>query len=176
MSLAFHPSNLTDTIRSFKKKIDSVVAHLLPAYKKTVPRQRLLHLTKEVSDIIPPLSDMDNINLFVRLPILGLALASLQNNDDSAMETEETSLHDYCISMLPGLTEYVLSDENDSRARSGAASCIFAILSFGTLDILDCPVLPLVKDTINPYISAAHDDNSVRNSLSLMALMVSAVA
>jgi hypothetical protein len=150
---------------------------LLPAYKKGAPQETLIKLAKEVSDIVPPLSDTDNINLYVKLPFLGAALGSLQKypvkGTEGIVKADETSLRDSCISMLPGLTDYVMSNEHDSKSRSSAASCIYAIVPLGILNFKGCPVLPLIKNNVNPYLLSANNHKSVRNGLNLMALLVS---
>jgi hypothetical protein len=162
----------------FIQKIQAVLVHLLPAYKKSVPNDTLVKLSEDVSAIVPPLSEEDSINLYIRLPILGAALASLRSYPDGdiyedAMETDQTSLQEICIAMLPGLTEYVLAKDYDAKARSAAASCIYAILSLGNLVATDCPVKPLVKDIINRSLSSAAGHISVLDCLNLMSLMVS---
>lgn len=75
--------------------------------------------------------------------------------------------------MLPGLTEYVLTKEYDSKARSAGASCIFAVLSLGTLVASHCPVKPLVEEVINRSLLSSADRFAVADCLNLMSLMVS---
>jgi hypothetical protein len=150
------------------------VGDLLPAYKKFVPKARLMKLLKGVSNIIPPLSEADNFSLCIRLPVLGAALYCSTDNDSDAdtMETDE-SMEVIANSMLAGLTEYVLSNDYDTRARSAAASCVHATITLGRARGQGCPVIPLVTNVINPAIASAIDMVSVKDCLNLLALVVS---
>ena len=150
------------------------MGELLPAYKKFVPKARLMILLKGVSNIIPPLSEADNFSLCIRLPVLGAALHCSTDNDSEAdaMETAEL-MEDIANSMLVGLTEYVLSNDYDNRARSAAASCIHATITLGRASGKECPVIPLVTNVINPAIASAIDMVSVKDCLNFLALVVS---
>eukprot|EP00980_Cylindrotheca_fusiformis_P004458 scaffold953_cov141-Cylindrotheca_fusiformis.AAC.2 len=160
-------------------QIQAVVVHLLPAYERKVPDGTLVAIAKAVSDIIPPLSEADNIHLYIHLPILGAALASFQRDDfvdDNAMQTDEASLQEICRTMLPGLTQYVLTNEHHSKARSAAASCIFAIFSHGIIDAEECPIMPLVQDVVNKGLTSSADHVTLSNHLNLLSLLASAAA
>lgn len=132
----------------------------------------MLKMLKEVSNIIPPLSEADNFSLCVRLPVLGAALHCSTDKDSGAesMETED-SVDDIASSMLEGLAEYVLSKDYDTGARSAAASCIHATISSRVKG--QCPVSPLVTNVINPAISTENNVVSVKNCLNLLSLVVS---
>jgi hypothetical protein len=146
------------------------VGELLPAYKKFVPKARLMILLKGVSNIIPPLSEADNFSLCIRLPVLGAALHCSTDNDSDG---DAESMEDIANSMLAGLTEYVLSNDYDNRARSAAASCIHATITLGRASGKECPVIPLVTNVINPAIASAIDMVSVKDCLNFLALVVS---
>jgi hypothetical protein len=155
-------------------KIDSVntlVDSLLPAYRKLVPRQRVTHLLKEVSNIIPPLSEADNLKLCIRLPILGVALHGIPDKevDGDGMGTDD-SMEDLATSMLSGLTDFVMSSDYDTGARSAAASCLHAAITLS--DAKECPVRPLVTSSLNPAVAAATDIVAVKDYFNFLALMV----
>ena len=155
-------------------KINQICGDLLPAYKRFVPTSSLIKLSKDVADIVPPLSEADTFALYVRLPILGAALHSSGGDDKVATQADQSeSIDDIVHSMLGGLTQFVLGAEYDARARSAAASCIHATISLYGSNITACPVLPIVKDIVNPALASATSLATAKDCLNLLALLVS---
>jgi hypothetical protein len=144
------------------------VNNLLPAYTQFVPQRRLNTLLSAVSNIMPPLSEEDNVGLCVRLPILGTILCSYAEGGIGL----EASLQDTANSLLPGLAEFALGSVYDSRARSAAASCMHAAITLVPPN-KECPVRLLVTETISPVLSSASSISSVKNCLQILGLVVS---
>ena len=162
---------------------------LLPAYQKFIPRSKAEKLVKMVSDVLPPLSDADNFNLFVKLPLLAAALHSEILEEPRAVDTIESdddsddTMNELLTGMAPALAEYVLCSDFDAQARSAAASCLHAVIASNDRGAKDCPASQIIKTVINPTIKSAYEKclggsspcptAVFKDCLTLYALMVS---
>ncbi len=95
-----------------------VLPHLLAAYHNRTPDEDAKTLVSLTSEMLPPLSDNDNIRLCCILPILSTILAGKHNLDENILTP-----------LLSPLVDYALASENHKAARSAASSCIFSIIS-----------------------------------------------
>lgn len=157
-------------------KVQLVISNLLPAYENNVPVMILVQLNRDVADVLPPMSEADKSTLSTTLPILGSAFSSMDEFpaiEDSAMDTDKLPLQEVCIGMLPGLTEFILTEGNDIETKSSGAFCMHTILSFSNLSTHECPVKPVVDDLVKRFTSAKFDQHAYTDWLNLLSLVVS---
>ena len=130
-------------------------------------------LFKAVSKKVPPLSKADEGDLFVRLPILGAAIqhASPQTLMDAVSGGKDTT--GVVTELLSGLSEYALSSEHLTSARTAAASCIHGLVRNGFDKSAECPIKALVQYATSLLQSSSTDASSVQNCLSFLSLLVS---
>ena len=87
-------------------------------------------LVQIVDQVMPPLSEWDEVKLYVTLPLLAALLTSsnkVWNSLDSA--TLKT-----LSSMITYLAEFSISSDPDAQAKSAASVCLFYILFHGSED------------------------------------------
>lgn len=91
---------------------------MLAAYHNRTPDEDAKTLVSLTSEMLPPLSDNDNIRLCCVLPILSTILAGNHCLNEIILTP-----------LLSPLVDYALARENHEAARSAASSCIFSIIS-----------------------------------------------
>jgi hypothetical protein len=136
----------------------------------------LVQLNRDVADVLPPMSEADKSTLSITLPILGSAMSSIDECpaiEDGDMDAGQSSLQEVCIGMLPELTEFVMTVDNDIETRSSAAYCMHTMLSLGNLGMQECPVKPVVDDLVKRFTSAKFDQHAYTEWLNFLSLMVS---
>jgi hypothetical protein len=142
-------------------------------------------MVKNVAEVLPPLSNGDNIMLCVMLPLLSAALQVHlveAPSEAEAMDSDEATMEDTLLSISQPLAEYALSTDYDSKARSAAASCLHATIASICRD-RDCPALPIVTDVINTSLRSAlakykaatrcSSVIAIKDSFNLLSLVVS---
>lgn len=120
---------------------------------------KLKTMIKGVSDLMPPLSDADNLRMILMLPLLAASLHAdvIVRPDPEAMDTDEDSIETLLLSLLEGLVDYALSSDQQSESRSTAASCLHAAMTkIGRT--LGCPAAPLLHKSIYPALRTAFED------------------
>mmetsp|Transcript_12211 Transcript_12211/g.22894 ORF Transcript_12211/g.22894 Transcript_12211/m.22894 type:complete len:1322 (-) Transcript_12211:95-4060(-) len=156
-----------------------VLPHMLPVYSSNVPDVKVEEILNRVSQVIPPLSDWDGVELSTLLPILSIILAN---------DTElgcQNHIRKTLVQIVPDLVDYTLNKEANLGTRSAAASCSFSIISKYQEDMNSCIGLNLMRCNITPHIVnnieslSAGDFNSYHrndlvDSLNLAAMIASA--
>ena len=128
-----------------------------------------LHIIRQISPIIPPLSDTDYVRLQYSLPILAHCVStslSATDNGDAIVELHQ---------MLPSLCEFSLNADVDEISRSSSSAIIHSII-LGR-DSLNLRVQKLTGESICPvvYESAIKQDFvTFEESLRVLAVIVSA--
>jgi hypothetical protein len=117
------------------------MSSLLPVYLYHVPSNHVLALVSFTSQILPPLSEWDNLKLILILPILAGALVI--NKLGTASNMSE---------LLPFLVEYSLNTNNDVRTRTHAISVAFTIIEQYLQNEAHCPVRSILTKMIFPDI------------------------
>ncbi len=144
------------------------------AYDKCTPPDKVQALLSFTAQVLPPLSDWDNIKLCVVLPILSIILTSESTIGKKTSHFLATSL-----------TEFVLTRYHHSTARIAAASCIFCIIVKQPQEESNCIDLKVLVDMISPLVTAkmkALEDQSLegieelQDAINLLALIGSAAA
>jgi hypothetical protein len=151
----------------------------LPAFSKHVPDLTIKQVLNRISQVIPPLSDWDGVELCTLLPVLSIILAHdtgflHQNNATKTL-----------IQIAPDLLDYALTRETDVASRSAAASCCFSIISKYQDDINSCMGLNLMRCNISPHIVKniesltagelnSYHRNDLVDALNLAAMIASA--
>uniref|UniRef100_A0A7S3Q246 MMS19 nucleotide excision repair protein n=1 Tax=Chaetoceros debilis TaxID=122233 RepID=A0A7S3Q246_9STRA len=151
---------------------------LLQFYKKTVPEEKVDNIVSRVSQVLPPLSDWDEAELFILLPILSVLLSSKAELSDNSRAT--------LVNIIMDLSEYALSRGHRFAARSAASTCLFSIISTcQNATVEDCCGLKLLREKICPNIetginSKANEDIDqyvdLSDAFNLAALVGSAAA
>jgi hypothetical protein len=154
--------------------VSRITSCILTAYLYTVPSNHLEQLVSYSSRILPPLTEWDNIKLFVVIPILATSLTrSVYEGANNLLE------------MLPYLVEYCLNADNRSNTRTHAASLAFAIIERLSRHEDICPARKILVDLLYPCFTKCCElhveraDNSFdefSNVLSLIALLVCDIA
>lgn len=118
---------------------------MLQFYKKSVPEDKVNNIVSRVSQLLPPLSDWDGVELFILLPVLSVLLSSGARLSDNSKEI--------LVNITIDLSEYALTRGNSFAARSAASSCLFSIISTcQSAGVEDCCGLKLLRDKICPAI------------------------
>lgn len=111
-----------------------------------------------MGQILPPLSEWDEVKLCVSFPLL----AALLGSSSTVLKTFDHETTDNLNSMTPYLAQFCIGSDYDSFSRSAAASCLFSILLQNTDDADSCVKL-LMNDVV---LSALVDSIDVlRNDL-----------
>ena len=132
---------------------------------------------RKVSQILPPLSDDDNVALCVFLPLLAATLHSdiLPEKENDAMDTDEKTIEEVLKELTVPLSEYALSGDFEARSRSSAASCLHAYVSSFSHTETECPVVKLQVDIVNPLLISSQTAKSPDLASFVDALNLSAV-
>ena len=151
-----------------------IVRGLLPAYRRYVPEKKILSLLISVVDKIPPLSKSDEGFLFVRLPVLSVALQSLEANDLEKIYAKACEADESTKSILDGLSEFILSDKNLPSTKAAAGTCVYALGKSGINCNLECPVVPQASKAFEAIVNAVASDDlgGVKNGINYMSLLV----
>mmetsp|Transcript_17018 Transcript_17018/g.19065 ORF Transcript_17018/g.19065 Transcript_17018/m.19065 type:complete len:991 (-) Transcript_17018:2749-5721(-) len=165
-----------DAIASKIEIVNAIVRSLLPAYNRLVPRERLKKLLTAISKKIPPLSQADECELLVRLPIVSAALQSADPLLEGVVNEIDIDEGLHVSQLLQDLTEYVLSANHLSTSRTAGALCVDALLKSGFNRNLDCPAKPLLIDVTKRMIASSNDLTVTKNCLNYLSLLSSAAA
>ena len=77
-----------------------------------------------MDQILPPLSELDEVKLYVAFPLL----AAVLNGQKDIWKIVSPAAGERLLSMTTYLAQFSMSSDHDSFSRSAAASCLFAIL------------------------------------------------
>lgn len=106
------------------KRARSILPFLLPAYECSSSFVSCGSLVQFVNQYLPPLSEWDEVKLYVVLPLLAAALRNSKLDwkklDSAALST--------LMSMVNDLAQFIASSDHVAHSRSAAASCLFSIL------------------------------------------------
>ncbi len=106
-------------------------------------------LTYPLSQMLPPLCEMDQTRLSVILPVLAISLSSGTSIDN-----------DSCSTILPNLIDYLLVRDNRDVAKISAGVCTFDLLAQYIKD--QSIIEKVLSDTIVPFLLNQID--SIQNS------------
>ena len=135
-------------------RAQSILPLLIPAYECPSSVASCDSLTSFVTNILPPLSDDDEVSLYVSLPLLAAVLK--RSNKDLNMLEEGTST--ILMSMVEDLALFSIRSDHHAHTRSAAASCLFSILFQSSEDNeTKCARLieKLMKEVISPALTTA---------------------
>jgi hypothetical protein len=152
------------------------------------------NLVAFVDQILPPLSELDEVKLYVAFPLL----AAVLNGQNDVWKVASPATVQRLQSMTTYIAQFTISADHDSFSRSAAASCLFAILIHGDSEndssgeniknVLDRVVYPAVTESVAslqqtfdgaPGFRVAPDHACIANveaALNFMALLGSAAA
>lgn len=147
-----------------------------------------------MDQILPPLSELDEVKLYVAFPLL----AAVLNGQNNVWNVVNPGTGQRLQSMTTYLAQFSMSSDHDSFSRSAAASCLFAILIHEDKDggnssgeniknLLDRVVYPVVTESVarlqqvidgKSATAASYDacTANVEAALHFMALLGSAAA
>lgn len=145
-----------------------------------------------MDQILPPLSELDEVKLYVAFPLL----AAVLNGQNDVWKVVSSATVERLQSMTKYLAQFSISADHDSCSRSAAASCLFAILISPQSDssgeniknLLDRVVHPAVTESVarlqqtfdgTSGVAVAPDHACIANveaALNFMALLGSAAA
>jgi hypothetical protein len=139
-----------------------------------VPEANLLALLRSVADKTPPLCRSDEGFLFVRLPILSMAL---QSYDATSMEDVYAKACDgdgSTQAILQGLTEFILNEKNVPCSKAAASTCVYALIKNGFNRNLDCPVVPLASRVLESILAASSSKDlyGMKAGINYLSLLV----
>jgi hypothetical protein len=77
-----------------------------------------------VNQVLPPLSEWDEVKLYVVLPLL----AAVIRNPGLQWKTLENDTPSTLMSMVQDLARFIASPDHVAHSRSAAASCLFSII------------------------------------------------
>ena len=106
------------------KRASTILPFLIPVYECPSSVSSCDGLIQFVDQIMPPLSETDEVNLFVALPLLAAALTSTTK----VWETLDSATLKLLSSMVTYLAEFSISSDHNAHSRSAAATCLFSIL------------------------------------------------
>lgn len=137
-----------------------------------------------MDQILPPLSELDEVKLYVAFPLL----AAVLNGQKDIWKNVSPATGERLLSMTTYLAQFSISADHDSFSRSAAASCLFAILIHGDKDgsagddniktLLDKVVYPAVTESV-ACLQQTFDGTCIANveaAVNFMALLGSAAA
>ena len=137
-----------------------------------------------MDQILPPLSELDEVKLYVAFPLL----AAVLNGQKDIWKNVSPATGERLLSMTTYLAQFSISADHDSFSRSAAASCLFAILIHGDKDgsagddniknLLDRVVYPAVTESV-ACLQQTFDGACIANveaAVNFMALLGSAAA
>ena len=101
--------------------------YLIEAYVCPSSTSSCDNLVAFVDQILPPLSEIDEVQLYVAFPLL----AAVLNGQNDVWKVVSSATGERLQSMTTYLAQFTMSEDHDSFSRSAAASCLFAILIHG---------------------------------------------
>ena len=87
-------------------------------------------LVQIVDQVMPPLSEWDEVKLYVTLPLL----AALLTSSNKVWKSLDNATLKTLSSMITYLAEFSISSDPDAQAKSAASACLFYILFHGSED------------------------------------------
>jgi len=126
---------------------------MIPAYECT-SSSSCDDIVKFVDQILPPLSEWDEVKLCVSLPLLAAVIRSSQ-----AWRTLDSAILDTLRSMITYLAQFsIASADHDPHARSAAASCLFSILFHGNVEDDSDGGIDIIQKLLAEVVSPALED------------------
>ncbi len=107
------------------KRARLILPLLLPAYESSSSFASCASLVQFVNQVLPPLTEWDEVKLYVVLPLL----AAVIRNPVLHWKTLENATSLTLMSMVQDLAQFIASPDHDAHSRSAAASCLFSILA-----------------------------------------------
>ena len=167
----------------------SVLPYLVETYVCPSSYMSCDEVVAFVDQILPPLSELDEVKLYIALPLLSAAL----NGQKDAWEVISPATIERLLSMTTSLAQFSISGDHDPPSRSAAAACLFAILAHDSTGdsirhLLGSVVYPTVKESVarlKQHVGKMPEASDVCQSsytanveaaLNLMALVGSAAA
>ncbi len=105
-------------------RAQSILPFLIPAYECPSAIKSSGALVQFVDQILPPLSEWDEVKLNVALPLLAATLKS-STQVWSKLESETSAT---LKTMVTYLAQFTLSSDHVAKSRTAAMTCLFAIL------------------------------------------------
>uniref|UniRef100_A0A7S1YT85 MMS19 nucleotide excision repair protein n=1 Tax=Ditylum brightwellii TaxID=49249 RepID=A0A7S1YT85_9STRA len=127
----------------------TILPHILPAYNNHTPSSEINSIIQFVSQVIPPLTEWDELKLCTALPILATALQHNHPKNESLKE------------IITSLAEYAISTDHDCvEAKSAAASIVFSVmLHHQENGDNECIGRLLLRDVISPAVAQNRNMN-----------------
>lgn len=156
-----------------------IIDLLRNSYEVNVASQHFIQLVSFVSQLLPPLSDVDAIRLSMAVPFLS---AALESKDSSlACTGDEKVACEQLRGMIRDLADFSMANDFFPAARVHSARCLHAIISKLTpRNAQECPSRDLVRDILLPTLKSTKvaplQFQFVKDRLSLIALLGSAAA
>ncbi|KAL7473497.1 hypothetical protein ACHAXS_013925 [Conticribra weissflogii] len=155
------------------RRANLFLPHLLPAYEHTSAISSLRTLVNSVGQVIPPLSEWDEVKLSVCLPLLAAVLGCC----DRAWSKLDATTVDGLKSMIPYLAQFCMNPDHGLYARSSASSCLFSTIfhysneercdddGFAVVhNLLDNDVFPALEEAIESLKADMSDDATKEKS------------
>jgi hypothetical protein len=140
--------------------------------------KQIENIVSRASQVLPPLSDWDGVELCTLLPVLSVTLST-----KIVVRTESLRT---LINILPDLVDYALNGEVLAASRATAASCVFSIVALYQDNTMECIGLALLRNQIFPIIvgcfaaedksSDAENPNELLDAMNLAAMIASAAS
>ena len=132
------------------KQAQSILPLLIPAYECPSSIASCDSLISFVTNILPPLSDDDEVSLYVSLPLLA-AVLKRSNKDLNKLEDGTSTI---LMSMVEDLALFCIRSDHHAHTRSAAASCLFSIL-FQSLEENETKCARLIEKLMKEVVSSA---------------------
>ena len=137
------------------KRAYAILPFLLPAYESPSSVGACDSLVRTIDQILPPLSEWDEVKLCVSLPLLAAALGGSGEEWKAEDRSSDVSVNSSitvaaAMGMVPYLAQFCLGSDHDARARSAAASCLYLILLYG--DKKNESIPKLIESTVSPAL------------------------
>ena len=124
-----------------------------------MPASELERIIGSVSKVLPPLSQGDNVQLSVMLPLVATIL-----ENPSAKVSTNTKLMEDLESMASPLADFSLCQDWNADARSAASTCLFQTILHYQQDKTKCIGPAILKDCISPYLFSAVEEMEERST------------
>lgn len=147
------------------KRARWILPFLLPAYESTSSIASCSSLVQFVNQVLPPLSEWDEMKLFLVLPLL----AAVLRNHSLDWRTLDSATSSTLMSMVQDLTQFIANSDHVAHSRSAAASCLFSILENDSNDDREHSIRSLLVKAVSPMLEKAirclNTENASRVSL-----------
>lgn len=128
----------------------SVLPSLVEAFACPFSTSSCDNLVAFIDQILPPLTELDEVKLYVALPLL----AALLNGNNDVWTVVSFATMQRLRSMTGYLAQFSISSDHDSLSRSAAASCLFSILKHGDDAIgTDSEIKNLLERVVYPVVT-----------------------